>query len=422
VANSTRRKPATKPKKPYRDFPLSFHPSGRLCKKINGDLHYFGRWAVVKEGVLTTVDNLADAMAAAVREYDDNRDRLQAGRSRRKKAEGVTVAELCNSFLRVKDARLNSAELSPESFRDYHEVCRLVVAFFGGSTAIAQLDPADFDDFRAWLTKPHTVDGKLKKPHGVHRLAKDIRVTRMLLKHAEDTDLMERSFRKVVGSNFCEPDIKAKRRSARLSKQKHGQKHFDADELRKLIDAADPVMKSMILLGINCGFGQKDVADLQRSNVQGGWIAFPRPKTEIDRRCPLWKETVQALREASEKRFPPRDPADADCVFITRNRNRYVRMTPHEDPAKRSHVDTVGKAFKRLADSVGVNGKRGFYSLRHTFETVAGASKDQVAVDLVMGHSDPSMAANYRHHVGDDRLQTVVDVVRRWLFSENESK
>ena len=46
--------------------------------------------------------------------------------------------------------------------------------------------------------------------------------------------------------------------------------------------------------GVNCGFGNGDCASLPLSavNLDAGWIDFPRPKTGINRRCPLWPETV----------------------------------------------------------------------------------------------------------------------------------
>ena len=93
-------------------------------------------------------------------------------------------------------------------------------------------------------------------------------------------------------------------------------------------------------------------------------------------------------------------------------------MTPNGDPAKRTRVDTVSHAFGRVLKSLDINGRRGFYGLRHTFATVAGESRDQVAVNVVMGHADPSMAANYRHGISDQRLLDVVAVVHRWLWPD----
>jgi hypothetical protein len=53
-----------------------------------------------------------------------------------------------------------------------------------------------------------------------------------------------------------------------------------------------------------------------------------------------------------------------------------------------------------------------FYALRHTLETIGGESRDQVAVDAIMGHSRDDMASVYRERIGDDRLRAVVQHVR----------
>jgi len=57
-----------------------------------------------------------------------------------------------------------------------------------------------------------------------------------------------------------------------------------------------------------------------------------------------------------------------------------------------------------------------FYCLRHTFETIAGEARDQVAVDHIMGHARDDMASLYRERISDERLIAVTNYVRDWLF------
>ena len=72
------------------------------------------------------------------------------------------------------------------------------------------------------------------------------------------------------------------------------------------------------------------------------------------------------------------------------------------------------------ADKVGVNRRNGlgFYTLRHVFRTVADEVRDPVAIDLIMGHTDPPMAGHYRERISDARLKAVTEHVRAWLFAE----
>ena len=63
---------------------------------------------------------------------------------------------------------------------------------------------------------------------------------------------------------------------------------------------------------------------------------------------------------------------------------------------------------------------RGFYALRHTFETIGGEARDQVAVDHALGRSRSDTAGVYRKRISDERLKAVADYVRRWLFGTDE--
>lgn len=164
----------------------------------------------------------------------------------------------------------------------------------------------------------------------------------------------------------------------------------------------------MILLGINCGFGNSDLGNMPLTAIDFdlGWVNYPRPKTGVERRCPLWGETIEYLRAALEVRPKPK-PA-ADHLFFVTNRGNSFAKDGYENP--------ISSAFRHLLKQQdlyrpGAN----FYALRHTFETVAGGSKDQVAVNYLMGHVDNSMSAVYRESIDDDRLIAVAQHVRTWL-------
>jgi len=47
-------------------------------------------------------------------------------------------------------------------------------------------------------------------------------------------------------------------------------------------------------------------------------IDYPHPKTGIARRCPLWPETVAAIRAALDKRPASKSEEDATLVFVTK--------------------------------------------------------------------------------------------------------
>jgi integrase len=96
-------------------------------------------------------------------------------------------------------------------------------------------------------------------------------------------------------------------------------------------------------------------------------------------------------------------------VFITKYGCRWAKDTTDQ---------TLAKEFAKLLRNLKINGRKGlgFYTLRHTFRTVADESKDQPAVDFIMGHEVPHMSAVYRETISEERLRDVVNHVRAWLF------
>lgn len=385
-------------KKPYPEFPLVPHASGAWKKKIRGRAHYFGRWGRWVNGVLERVPK--DGWEEALEQYKAVADDLHAGRPRRVNWDALTLAELCNRFLTAKLHQRDAGEIGARMFAEYQEVTDLLVGTFGKTRAVHSLDTEDFATLRA----------KMAERWGPVRLGNAITRIKSVFKFGMDNTLLDRPPR--YGSEFSKP----KKAVLRRHRAEVGERMLEAEEICKLIKAADVPFRAMLLLGINCGFGNFDVASLPMSalDLECGWIDFPRPKTGIGRRCPLWPETVQAIREALAVRPNPRDPeADASVVFLMPTGRRWVRVTPKSRTDNVSfHFTLLMKQTKLHRDGVG------FYVLRHTFRTVADSAKDPVAIDLIMGHTDPSMAGHYRERIDDARLVAVTDHVRAWLFGK----
>ncbi len=381
--NSTDAPATNKMQKPYEGFPLFALNGERWAKKIRGRLVYFG--------------SVKDGWQAALEKYEREKDALHAGRKPRDvKPGGATVKELCNHFWNAKKALLDNGELSPRTFRDYELTTDLAAQFFGKWRAVADVGPDDFAELRQ----------QLAKTNGPVALGNWIQRFRILFKFAFDQELVSVPIR--YGQGFKRPSKK----TLRLEKAKKGKKLFSAEEIRRMIGAAPVQLKAMILLGVNCGFGNSDCGTLPLSAVdlEGGWLDYPRPKTGVARRCPLWAETIQALRDAIAHRPEPKSDAAAGLLFVTR----------YGQPWGKDIADSpVTKETRKLLDKLGINGHRNFYCLRHTFQTIGDEAKDPIATRFIMGHADSSMSATYREDVSDERLQAVVEYVRAWLFKKN---
>lgn len=378
-------------RKPRTDFPLFPHASGRWAKKIKGKFEYFGKVANDPKG------------QAALERWLDQRDDLLAGRRPRVKSEGLTVADLCNRFLTTKKVMAEAEEITLRTFRDYYSACKRIIKVFGKDRLVLDLAAGDFQQLRAGLDKTMGHSSRMV----------EIQRTRTIFKFAFDEGLIDRPVR--FGTAFKAPSkrVMAKDRASK------GNRMLEREEILAMLAAATVPMKAMILLGVNCGFGNSDCATLplKALDLKAGWVDHPRPKTGTPRRCKLWKETVVAIQGAIANRPAPKDPKNDGLVFITSAGKPWVRLV------KSGWTDAVTGNTRLLLKALiikrpGVN----FYSLRRTTETIGGDSKDQVAVDYIMGHSRDDMASIYRQRIDDARLVAVTNHIHGWLFQKQNAK
>lgn len=373
-------------KKPAGKGALWLHPSGQWCRKHKRKFHYFGT-----------------KREEAERRYREEWDDIVKGKAPRRSSDSPTIADLCNRFLTAKRLRVDGGELSSRQWAEYHSTCDKLVATFGRDARVVDLLPEDFGRLRA----------KAAKRLGPPALAKFVQMVRTVFIFAYKSDLIEVPIK--YGDQFDKPS----RRVMRLQRAKKDAKLIDATTVWKLLEKAELQMRAMILLGLNAGYGQADCAALQRLDLltKPGWLVSPRQKTGIARRCPLWPETIAAIEAVHRIRPESLDAADADCVFITTRGRRWVRFVDAgaEKPGYRN--DQAGQQFKALTKLAKVKVPGGLYVMRHTFRTIGDAARDQIAVDVIMGHVDPTVAASYREKIDDDRLKAVTDHVRKWFLA-----
>jgi len=432
----------TKPDKPYVGYPLFAHNAGVWAKKINGQLKYYGPW---------------DDPQGALDRYIAERDHHFAGRT--PPSSKTSVAAMLDAFMGDKKSRLDTGDLTDATFKEYKATCDVIVATFGKNRDIETLGLGDFGKLRNALAQGKcTCNGtyrldtlRRRLPEHEYRAVREaIREGKAThktslglvavadaeaLKAASETGYKWREIkglRLTLANKKCECTAKLgpvslKRRltvarmvfafandqfdrnlryrkplqsPSKLSilrkERERGKRLYTAAEIRKLVKAADPHLRAMILLGINCGFGPRDCCTLPADAVdlKGGWHDYPRPKTEVERRCPLWPETVKALKPIMGKRE----------AFNGRAWDRW----------------TVAREFTRLADKCKVR-NLGHYSLRRTFETIGGTAEvNQAVIDSIMGHSRQDMASVYRQKVFDEMLRKCTDHVRAWYLGSVE--
>ena len=386
MANSTSAQSAEKVgsgKKPK--FPLWKHQSGQWCRKIRGRFFYFGtdqdqalaRWMAQKDDLLA---------GRSPKPFDSNRP---------------TVRDLCNHFLTHKQHQYELGEIAWRTFDDYHRSCELLLKHFGKSAIVEEIRPDDLLRFKRFLAKGRSAI----------TVGNEVNRTRVVLRHAYENALIERPLR---FGDFKRPAKRIMRKQRAIA----GPRMFSPDQILLMLDAADVQMKAMILLGINGGLGNADCGRLPVGAIDfvGGWLDFPRGKTGLPRRVPLWRETVEALQSAVASRKSPADPEHADFVFLTKYRKPWH--------VEKGQASPLSQRFRKLLEAIDAESGQdpiyrsrvGFYWLRHSFQTIGEEGGDAIATRHIMGHATNDISEFYRERVSDERLRRVTDHVHSWLF------
>lgn len=193
------------------------------------------------------------------------------------------------------------------------------------------------------------------------------------------------------------------RRNAKLG---HGRKQdrtpLTWNQLEKLLSAANVTDAALLMLGLNCGFGNSDIGKLKLCDVdfENAKVSHPRPKTGVHRDFTLWPETVRILKVYLAKhRGRPLCPESEQLFFVSR-KGQPLSWHRLNGDGKLARSDAVKNRFDRLCTKAGIKRKYGvgFYILRHTYATLIGEnSSDFREVQAALGQLTIQQQEVYRH-------------------------
>ncbi len=326
----------------------------------------------------------------------------------------LTVANLKDQFLVFKSKQIAAGELRSRTFYDCRDTATRFAKSVGGP--VSELSPARFGEYRRALATSL----------GPHALTRHIQNIRAMFTWAYESELIPSPIR--YGVQFEKPSAAVKRKDRARHETERGTLMFSPDEIEAIRAHADPVMDALILLALNGGFGNTDLASLPLTAIdfENAIIDFPRPKNGVGRRVPLWAETVQAIQRAIKARPAPRNPDDRCLAFLSPDGLPLVRerlVYKNGELERTIPVSGLSRWFADLLTKSGVKSKANprhglnFYGLRRTFRTIADeVSRDQHAIHRLMGHSIAGMSGVYIQRITDERLKAVTDAVRERIL------
>jgi len=371
----------SKPKRKTRSdkFPLTLHKTGQYCKRIKGKLYYFG---TDKRQAMELY------LERAVYLHTGKAPKLRASQDR------LSIKILCNLYLDYQESRAEIGEIKSRHVSDQILLLKDFVRFVGPNRTVSDISTIELQNYRKRLIKAK------KSPNTINNR---IAAVKSMYNWALDNEVIENA-----------PRLKAVKK---VTLQKEEKSTFTVSQVQKMLQNATPQMKAMIWLGLNCGFGCTDCAELKWKNIDlpNGRVDLPRGKTGINRNLPLWPETVRALNEV---------PVSGELVFCTRKGNPWVKTKKgmgKDGKEKYKKTNNVSKEFSKLMKRTSLKMEKGvgFYTLRRTSATLTARSGDPFAVQRLLGHADLKMATTYVQDVSEQTDRAINNT--RMLIIQDDS-
>jgi integrase len=292
--------------------------------------------------------------------------------------EGKTVGENIDSFLARKKAKANLGQLSQGYLGVLHAHLHRFKKWIGAGFLIEEISSKTLADYHSFLLSEATEQ-------------------KISLEYAKDNMKSVKYFvRSCWELELCDLPRNINSRELAIESVKQKIVTFSDEEIQTLLIGASERTRLYILLALNCGFTQADIASLKQSEVnwKKGVITRKRSKTEKHENVPvvsypLWPETSKLLKKHRSK--------DPELVLL--NERGKPLLQESNDGGNYHKTDNIKKAFERLCKKVKIKAKT-FKHFRKTGSTKLGEHKIHKGyIGLYLGHSPKSIAdIHYAEH------------------------
>ncbi|MBF0571991.1 MAG: tyrosine-type recombinase/integrase [Candidatus Omnitrophica bacterium] len=185
-----------------------------------------------------------------------------------------------------------------------------------------------------------------------------------------------------------------------LREDNHKLRYLEKEEIKRLIDGCDKVIRPLIVVAINTGMRRGELFNLKWQDIDfnKGIIHLLRTKNGERRELPMNEAVKTAIIEAKKQ-------STSEFVFSTLRGNAFT---------------VIKRPFARSLKSAGVTNFR-FHDLRHTFASqLAMASVDLNTIRELLGHKSLKMTLRYAHLSSNHKNQAV-DLLNECIQGENST-
>jgi integrase len=305
------------------------------------------------------------------------RDRLDVLRSCRRSTEpDKAIGQQIDNYLTMRLAQARSGKIAHKRYRTCEDNLNRYRQF-AGALSVDQLDAKALTAYEQHLLGMIEAG---RSPFYVRTILADFKA---FVKWLDQEEIIER-----LPRNFARLKIEAEVSEPRT---------IPTAEVKAILKKAEGKTKLYVLLMLNCGYSQKDLADLRPEEVnwKTGVITRKRSKTKKQASVPvvryrLWSETFDLLKSCGNR--------TGDRVLLNEAGQPLRTMAFQDKGTGLKSGDAVRKAIQKITD-------RQPKLFRKTSSTLLYNHKDfRGLADLFLGHSPKTVGERNYYKPGDDIL------------------